>query len=187
MALKRLFIGVPIPDLHFQKLEAFQQAYQHLQGWRWTRPDTWHVTVYFFGPVPEEMLPNLKALIFLLLQKQESFSLTFDRYMGAPRPQDTRLIWARFEKHPRFKELVSRLHTGFLQIQPDIQMRKSPIPHITLARKKGKEVELDDFSSIPPLPELPVTELVLWESSLQEDGVIYEELERWSLKYFGSV
>jgi len=175
---QRLFLGIPLDQATQQVLT---QAHRiQAPGLRWVPPENLHITLYFFGAVPIEMSDNLHALLDLALAEVEGFRLTFDRYVLAPKPRNPRMIWARYHKHEAFRAWVQQLHTLYQQIDPSIQMRKSPIPHVTLARLRdwdGSGWPLE----IPPAPSLPVSNAVLWQSTLTPDGAQYEVRRRWKL------
>lgn len=159
----------------------FQYDHSELSGIRWVRRDLLHITLYFFGEIPVEMADNLVSLIQIGCKEFSPFTLSFEQYCYAPPRKAPRMIWARYQKHQVFKEMAVRLHSLFLQIRPDQQFRKSPIPHITLARLR----EVDQQSIIFPstrLADLEVDQLILWESFLSPSGPEYEEIERFHLK-----
>ncbi|MEZ4775850.1 MAG: RNA 2',3'-cyclic phosphodiesterase [Bacteroidia bacterium] len=178
---RRLFLGIPLPEKVLFPLNDFVRPHQNLKNIRWVPADNLHITVYFFDNVPEERVENLISLISVGLRQTRSFGLDFDRYCFAPQAKDARMIWARYRKSDAFRDLVTCIHTLYRQIAPQ-QIRKSPVPHITLAR-------LRDFSDHRLLnlrfnqpPQLPVNELILWESHLRPEGAWYEVVRRFGLK-----
>lgn len=176
---QRLFLGIPL-DPATQRV--LTQAH-HIQapGLRWIAPENLHITLYFFGVVPIEMSDNLHALLDLALAEIEGFRLTFDRYVRAPKPCSPRMIWARYHKHEAFRDLVQQLHALYQQIDPSIQMRKSPIPHVTLARLRDWDGSGWPLR-MPVPPALPVKNVVLWQSTLTPQGAKYEVRGRWKLR-----
>ncbi len=176
---QRLFLGIPLDRATRQVLT--QTHGIQTPGLRWIPPENLHLTLYFFGAVPIEMTDNLYALLDLALAEGEGFTLTFDRYVLAPKPRSPRMIWARYHKHEAFRALVQQLHALYQQIDPSIQMRKSPIPHVTLARLR----EWDGSGwplGIPAPPPLPVKHVVLWQSTLTPKGAQYEVKKRWKFE-----
>ena len=151
-------------------------------GLRWVPPAHWHVTVHFLGAVPEEMLPNLLALMQVGLRDAEAFALPFEGYVLAPKPREARMVWARYGRVAAFRALVQGVQRLCAPVAPLPQApRKSPVPHITLARLRPPAMGLV-LTSGPPPPDLPVRELVLWHSTLQPEGAVYTELGRWPLR-----
>jgi len=181
---KRLFLGIPLPEEALQALRHFRQQHAHLRGLRWVPDENLHITLYFFGAVPALQVHNLREMIQARLHEQQAFELKFRAYALAPRPREPRMIWARFDKHPSFTALVGQLDQAYQQIHTNQFNRKSPIPHITLARLKhftqAREVDL----GLPFSPTiLPVKELCLWESQLHPSGARYEALARFALSH----
>ncbi|MEZ4827481.1 MAG: RNA 2',3'-cyclic phosphodiesterase [Bacteroidia bacterium] len=177
---RRLFLGISLPPPMVSELETFSRRLTSYAGIRLIPGENLHITVYFFGSVPEEQLENLISLISLGLKTTQSFELVFDRYCFAPQSTQPRMIWARFRKSDVFRDLVGQIHALYQQISP-LQQRKSPVPHITLARLK----DFSDTSELnlarQKLPALRVNELVLWESVLRPEGAYYTAIRRFSL------
>lgn len=179
----RLFLGIPIPPEISQNLYDFQESMPFQSGINWVKPKHFHITVYFFGAVPTERLDNLQALLQVGLKRFRPFSLSFDRYVLAPKPSEARMIWARYRKTAAFKAMVQFIHELYVQIEPELQVRKSPIPHLTLARIKEKEKAPKGkwWDGPSPPKTLEVKELVLWESRLRPEGPEYSVLRRYRL------
>jgi 2'-5' RNA ligase len=179
MEMKRLFLGIPVDVATQRALRQWQQQQPARAGQRWVPAGNRHVTLYFFGAVPVEMMSNLQALLTLALQGQPRFDLPFEGYCLAPKASEPRMIWARYAKHPAFRALVQQVHQLYQQIDATQQIRKSPTPHVTLARLK----QWDPTQSLPPglAPPLPVTDVVLWESVATAHGSRYEAQQRWTL------
>ena len=132
--------------------------------------------------VPEEMIPNLYSLLSLFAREIPPFELNFDQYLLAPPGKPARMIWARYKKHETFTQLHHRIHHLFQQIQVNLQLRKSPIPHITLARMKGTK---EAYKLVPVTPPaygtVKVKRLVLWESISTPKGVNYVERHSYEI------
>lgn len=180
--MPRLFLGLPLDAATQQALDQFRAQQPAAPGVRWTPAVNRHVTLYFFGEIAPEMQDNLVALLTLGLRDAQAFELAFDRYCLAPRPRAPRMIWARYHKHAQFRELVQHLHSLYQQIDPQQQMRKSPVPHITLARLRQWPEGQPLAGPFPPLPALSVREAILWESTRQPGGTRYTEQARFGLR-----
>jgi len=190
---KRLFLGIPAPAGIIPPLRELQASLEGTSGIRWVKEENLHITVFFFGNVSEEIIPNLIEMIRITLKAFRPFELAFDQFYLAPKPSRPRMIRARYHKAETFRHLVNRITDLYEQISPEQQQRRSPTPHITVARLRGlRQLEL------PPDPvgthhdvSLPrtthhnvsihVTNLILWSSDLQPSGAVYEPLARFSL------
>ncbi|MDW3648691.1 MAG: RNA 2',3'-cyclic phosphodiesterase [Bacteroidia bacterium] len=180
--MTRLFLGIPISPSIKEELLHFKEAQTAYTGVKWTAEEKLHITAYFFAEVAEEMLENLKSLLYIALKDQSSFDLEFEKYELAPPRQAARMIWARFKKSERFISLHEEVHALYSQIEKPIQRRKKPIPHITLARLKDQAPrEREDYTWKYSCKDLSVDKLILWQSSLQPEGSIYEALEEYTL------
>ncbi len=159
------------------------ETHQEIPGIRWTPLQNLHLTTYFIGAVPAEVLPNLIALIQIGLSSLLPFDLTFSTLQFAPKVSEARMIWAGFEKSPAFTHTVLHLHETLGPFLPQQQqVRKSPRPHITLARLRQFEAfEQVDLHSPLALQILEVREMVLWESISGTTGAQYRELSRFIL------
>ena len=181
--MPRLFLGIPISASVKEELAHFQAAQHAYKGVRWTKKEKLHITAYFFAEVAEEMMDNLKALLYIALKKQASFELEFEQFILAPPKQSPRMIWARFKKSETFISLHEEVHSLYSQIEKPIQRRKKPIPHITLARlKEEAPKEEKDYRLNDRCGNIEVEKLILWKSSFTSDGTVYEALEEYPLQ-----
>lgn len=179
----RLFVGIPVSGEVLQQFRAGNSEIGVVQGMKYVPEENWHLTLFFFGKVPAEMLDNLISLIYLAVKGQRPFTLTFDRWVWAPKKSAPRMLWGRFRKHPDFRALSNRLLHAYLQIAPDHQHRYDPLPHVTLARIRREEGQ--KLPALPRLPEdaltLHVEKLILWKSILSPDGSTYTPVETFQL------
>lgn len=176
-------MGLELPTEWRQALAAFTAAHQQVPGIRWTPLQNLHLTTYFIGAVPTEILPNLMSLIQVGLSHLVPFDLTFSTLQFAPKASEARMIWAGFEKSSTFTHAVLHLHETLGPFLPQQQqVRKSPKPHITLARLRQFEgFDQVDLHSPLALKTLEVQEMILWESISGPAGVRYRELNRFIL------
>ncbi len=177
---KRLFLGIPAPAGIFTPLRALQEKLADAPGIRWIADENLHITVFFFGNVAEELIPNLIEMIRIALRGFEPFELIFDQFCLAPKGRDPRMIWARYHKAEAFRLLVRRITDLYEQIQPELQVRRSPVPHVTVARLGG---DVGPHYNVPlqANASFRADTLVLWSSDLQPGGAVYEVVARFEL------
>ena len=182
MAVQRLFLGVPLSHTDCEAIHNWRVKQTVREGIKWVKDEHLHLTLYFFGNLEVETTPNLIQLITLGLKNCKPFQLSLDKVVFAPRVKEPRMIWLRYQKHPAFRQLVNQIGDLYRQIDPDQQFRKSPIPHVTVARMKKnchwQSISLD----IPGLSaSFPVKQMTLWESKLFPSGPVYEVVHQFKL------
>src|SRR3954470_7370098 len=126
---KRLFVAIDLPKSTRQLLADLDP---HIRGVRWTQTDQMHLTLGFFGGVPEDVEFKLRQKLsgiefgafFLNVNGVGVFSAK-----GAPK-----IIWTGVGKaHPHLFQIHKRVQEAALAagIEPELRPWH---PHITLAR-----------------------------------------------------
>ena len=126
---KRLFVAIDLPDSMRQLLAGLDP---HIRGVHWTDATQMHLTLAFFGDVPEEIEPELRGKLvaiefgafFLSVAGVGTFATK-----GAPK-----IIWIGLSKaHPHLFQIYKRVQEAALAvgIEPDLRPWH---PHITIAR-----------------------------------------------------
>jgi RNA 2',3'-cyclic 3'-phosphodiesterase len=129
---KRLFVAIDLPDSTRQLLADLDPD---IRGVRWTERDQMHLTLGFFGDVPEDVELKLREKLsavgfgafFLPVNGVGAFSLK-----GAPK-----IIWIGVGKaHPHLFQIHKRVQEAALAagIEPELRPWH---PHITMARCRG--------------------------------------------------
>jgi 2'-5' RNA ligase len=127
--IKRLFVAIDLPESTQQSLAGLDP---HIRGVRWTEPDQMHLTLGFFGDVPEDIGIKLREKLsaiefgafFLLVNGVGMFSSK-----GAPK-----IIWIGVGRaHPHLFQIHKRVQEAALAagIEPELRPWH---PHITIAR-----------------------------------------------------
>ncbi len=128
---RRLFVAIDLPESTRQFLAALDP---HVRGVRWTDPAQMHLTLSFFGDVPEEidlaLREKLSAIefgaFFLSIVGVGAFSTK-----GTPK-----IIWIGVGKaHPHLFQIYKRVQESALAVGLDPELRPWH-PHITIARCK---------------------------------------------------
>src|SRR5436190_13413858 len=126
---KRLFVAIDLPESTRQLLADLDPD---IRGVRWTEPDQMHLTLGFFGAVPEDVELKLREKLsavgfgafFLPVNGVGAFSSK-----GAPK-----IIWIGVGKaHPHLFQIHKRVQEAALAagIEPELRPWH---PHITIAR-----------------------------------------------------
>lgn len=182
----RLFLGARIPKEMHSGIKTLQDYLAPAPWLRWTSPDNLHLTTFFLGQVPREILTNLVELFALGCRDQPPVHLHGGQWVWAPPGQVPRMLWLRFRKAPAFTRLVRRQQELYQQVLPMPQQRRAPIPHVTLARfseaNKAEAIMMDD---LPPAPDaLDIRQVYLWKSDFDPDypkAPTYTEIARYEL------
>jgi 2'-5' RNA ligase len=129
MASKRLFVAIDLPESTRQLLSALDP---HIRGVRWIDPAQIHLTLSFFGDVPDETNLALREKLgaiefgafFLPIVGVGAFSAK-----GAPK-----VIWIGLGKaHPHLFQIHKRVQEAALAVGIEPELRPWH-PHITIAR-----------------------------------------------------
>jgi len=125
----RFFVAIDLPDSTRQLLANLDP---HLRGMRWTQASQMHLTLGFFGNVPENVDPKLREKLsaiefgafFLPVNGVGSFSAK-----GAPK-----IVWIGVGKaHPHLFQVYKRVQEAALAVGLETELRPWH-PHITIAR-----------------------------------------------------
>ena len=132
-----------------------------------------HLTVLYLGevlPQQRQLMEEVAAAI-----KLDSFILNLEGLGYWRKPQ---VLWLGVRETPQaLASLVQLLRQG--AVDCGIKLDQRPYkPHLTLARKVGREPERLDF----PPREWRVGQFVLVRSHLTPAGAEYEVVQRWLLR-----
>jgi RNA 2',3'-cyclic 3'-phosphodiesterase len=188
MKTKRLFIGIPLPDVTKEALNIYTEPYKKLPGLknsRWVTPVNLHITTLFLGDVLEEDIPKIQKQIQAVLKEIEPFDLIFERITFAPSERRPHMIWAEFQKNEKFVKLVELLQLSVVPlVSAASEKRHEPLAHVTLARLNNfynKEKLHFPKLTLPFFPSLHVDACALMESELTNKGPIYSTLGTYPL------
>jgi 2'-5' RNA ligase len=170
--VRRLFFALwpdaPLREALTPRIRALQPA----GVGRPQRPDQWHVTLEFLGPVP---VRRFEATRCAAAEVQAwPFEIVFDAVEYWRRPQV--LCLASREVPSALEGLVQDLRARLAShgFEPE---RRPVRPHLTLARKVTHPIELRAFEPL----HWPVTQFALVESVTERSGSSYAPLAAWQL------
>lgn len=188
---RRLFLAIPLDHLWRTSLSSCSRAIQRDDGMqavpvRWVQPENFHITVRFIGAIESGCVRPLLVMLQALFSGNRAFSLPFARIEVAT-AADPKMIWVTFTQNDAFRNLVQK-STGHIAVFLSdkchgavLQNGHDVIPHVTLARMKGK-INARNFSVPDGFPEtLMVTSLILYESHTYASGSVYHEITRFKL------
>ena len=176
-AMHRLFVAIRPPEPVREQLLDLMEG---LPGMRWQDDDQLHLTLRFVGeverPVAEDLAAALRHIRF------DSFSIALEG-VGKFEKHRNGALWAGLRPKEQLKALNAKIERACQSagLEPE---RRAYLPHITLARWKGRVARLDAYlESHTGLASNPweVREFILYESHLGRAGAHYEPIELYTL------
>lgn len=170
--LHRLFFAVWPSDALRETLAPRIRALQPEGVGRPQRPDQWHVTLQFLGPVPASRVAAARHAADQV--RAAPCEILFDAVEYWRRPEVLCLA-ARVLPAP-MGQLVSQLRAALNDrgFQPESRPFRA---HLTLARKLTHPVAPAQFAPL----SWPVTDFALVESVTDRSGSVYTPLASWAL------
>lgn len=180
----RLFAGIPVPHPALSHVAAILQDMQ-ARAWpvRWVRPEGLHLTLKFFGSVPEA---TAKALVPALASASDGrgpIPLTCTILGSFPPGKRAKVIWLGVDGPGALELLQDAVERACVPLGFPVEGRPFN-PHITLGRvKDGDMLPAHALESVKAEPDIPflAEELVLFQSHPGRGGSVYHELHTFSL------
>lgn len=185
--MKRIFIAIKTePGETLLRIHSSLKSVLGAERITWTDPANIHLTLAFLGETEEELI---RAVSVMLKQKctgfvDFSFSLKgtgiFKNY------RDPRVIWIGIEHCEKLVKLNNEINIGLNDAGFKLEVRPFK-PHITLGRIKSIKNPAALRSALEKyqdtfIQEVPVTEVILFESILKPSGPEYRPEGKFSLK-----
>jgi len=181
MKLKRLFVGINIPQNIREKLmsEAQDDPEFGLLPVRWTDKDNLHITLEFLGYADDEQSYEIAKRLHSLIEDSPSFPAFFDKIVFGPPDGLPEMIWAVGPKNEYLTELHKNIRDGLSDMRLLRRGAKHKFStHITLGRlskSDAKEIEKRHEKEIRT--SFPVLEVTLMESFKENNRTYYAILE----------
>lgn len=176
--MTRLFVSAEIPASVREHLaERVQRLHPQLSGWRWGRPDLWHLTLAFFGEVDERRVHEVETRLSRAVGRHPSLSLMVGELGAFGSARRASVLWADIDgDRDALRGLAASVAAAGRRSGIDVPARQYR-PHLTLARRR-KPVDVAELLTAQPSyqgPAFTVAHVVLVESRL---GAQVEHLER---------
>lgn len=134
----RLFAAVVPPDAVLDELEhAIAPHVGQVPGLRWPERETWHVTLAFYGEVPERALPDLRARLSRAARRHPAPTLAFTGFGAFSSVRRARVFWAGLAGDP-MDRLADSTRAAGRRAGAAHTDEKRFHPHLTLARAKAE-------------------------------------------------
>ncbi len=133
----RAFLAIPLPEEIVRTAQGLcrklADSFPHV---RWVRPETMHLTLRFFGDIPEEFLEKIGEVMLSVGRLHPPFQVPVAGIGAFPSPARPRVIWLGIQEEQALMALYSALETGLGDIGLPGEER-SFSPHLTLGRNRG--------------------------------------------------
>ena len=180
MKNKRLFLGFPVDKILTTRLENFKKYFghdlTHIPGFKWVAKSNFHLTLLFIGSVPAAEIPEILKKCEKVFSESREFDLTTKFFTVFPY-RKPRMIWLEFERSEIYENLVEKIHRSIFGQTNG----KRALPHITLARFKGRITPDLQWPVEPPI-NLSCRKVNLYESDLKPGGAVYRIMKSYELK-----
>lgn len=129
----RIFLALPLSRTVKAWLGDLQsELKKYLEDWYFVQQDNFHVTLRFFGEIPEDQIPHIDKICRGFSGSLPPLSLMWDRIDFFGPPQAGRVLFAGCRETPELVELVEAVMDSF----PEGEQRRRFRPHITLAKAR---------------------------------------------------
>lgn len=176
----RLFLGMSVPREVADAVTAAQDGLRTMcADAAWTARDRLHLTLRFFGVVPEPIRGRLEDDIAAVAKATERFTLRTTGIGPSPGPAPS-MLWVVFRDTPEFSGAVRAVDAATVASAPHAPPLMGPTPHVTVARFPGAVPSA--CGTFRPIDlEVPVASWTLFRSVPGPDGTDYEPLAVFSL------
>jgi len=177
----RVFAGLPIPGKMIEKIKSvctyLKDTYR---GIKTVKPEGIHVTLFFFGELPEKSVAELIRLMDDKSLKQPPIPASFNGFGQFPPRGNCKVLYIKINQG---KDKIISYYDLYTELLQSYSFGKKPdkkfIPHITLSRNK-RERFTDDFPGSIPFTlndAFIIDRCVLYESVLSPAGAFYKPLK----------
>ncbi|MDG2014853.1 MAG: RNA 2',3'-cyclic phosphodiesterase [Pirellulaceae bacterium] len=181
----RSFIAIDIPpDTARAMGRVIRRMAQKWPEYRWSDPQTLHLTLNFLGNVPDGKLPRVCEILRETLVQHPRFSFELQGLGAFPKAARPRIIWVGVGEG---KSPLSRLFYDLAKNLDELRLdrdRKAFRPHISLARiqdgERWPDSMVEHLTHEPPTQfgVVAVEEVVLYSSHQEKSGAIHTVMDR---------
>jgi 2'-5' RNA ligase len=186
----RVFLAVPcgkrLTTALTTSLDEWRSLTGGLKSVRWTRPETWHLTLQFLGEWPENRLAGLKTAL-AAMRPEPVFTLCPGDLGGFPNLRSPRVLFLHLADDGQSASLAGRVRTVVAETWPEGPQDNRPFRgHVTLGRIRHRlprsELNCLQKLKLHNLPQVPVEGFDLVASELRPTGPRYTTLARFKLR-----
>lgn len=178
----RLFSAVAIAPAALTEIARVEAALDaHVEVKRWQPVANMHITVHFFGELPEDVVPGLAERLADASHVVSPFDLRLGALGAFPKRGQPRVLWLGVEDVSQ--SLSALEHTMRMAIADLALLREARpySPHITLARDPRLSLRVSELADRVPVEPVAwrVDHAALYRSVLTPQGAQYSVLHRF--------
>jgi RNA 2',3'-cyclic 3'-phosphodiesterase len=183
----RLFVAVHFDDTVRATIRtALDRFPVERPPWRWSSPETWHVTLKFLGETSNDQLERALAALDVVRTHHPAFDATLGRFGGFPDLRSPRVLFYRMEQGAPALAALARAVDAALEAALGLERETRPLhAHVTVARVKTPlpAPVAAMLASVPALvtPVFRVSTFTLTESHLGRTGAQYSVVKLFAL------
>ena len=184
--MKRTFIAVKI-EIGEKLKEIISILRRELKNdsVKWVDPDNMHITLAFLGDTGDETIKKVSSVVTKSCSGFGDFTFTISGLGIFKSLNDPRVIWAGIAGYDKFTSLHTIIKNGLEETDFKTEDRQFN-PHLTLGRIKFLQStrqleELINRYSKTIFQQVSVSEIVFYESILQQSGHVYWPIEKFRL------
>jgi 2'-5' RNA ligase len=176
----RLFVAIDLPEEIKAAVRSLRCA---IPGAKWVAEEQLHLTLRFIGDADDKLLKTFVAALSGIVAAP--FSLAMKGVGCFPPKRDPKILWVGIDRSDALLSVQNDIEKVLVRngLEPD---GRPFSPHITIARLKETPAALlapfllnnNRFAT----PFFPVTEFILYSSTLTPQGAIHRREARFSLR-----
>lgn len=181
----KCFIAIDLPENTKKIIEEKQKELletcfkEHNEMVKPVKKENFHITLHFFGEIPEEKTKKIKEKLYELNQK--TFQVFFSGFGVFPSKDFIKVLWVGIKENKKLEELYTKL-CKIIETKP-----KKLVAHITIARIKYLDANtkkcIQKFLAKNTVQQsFKIKTITLFESILTKTGPKYNALTRIKLK-----
>lgn len=173
MTTVRAFLAVPLPARLQQSIARLQAELPGaLPGIRWTRPESVHLTLHFFGDSSTVDLEKIRASMLSVRLRERRFQVELLAMGAFPDRRRPRVVWLGLTPEEPLCALQHACEDELIRVGIPAEPRAFA-PHLTIGRFREHGPDLTALLAAQAnrsIGRLPVEQLVLYESQLLPGG-----------------